>query len=114
MPEEDSVKESLCSDLFKSNCPVTNQPDYASILIQYEGKKINHAGLLKYIVSYRNQTEFHEQCVERIFIDIKEMCAPKKLTVFARYTRRGGIDINPLRTNDEDFKLNNNFRLLRQ
>ena len=108
------TKESLCSDLFKSNCPVTNQPDYASILIRYEGKKINHSGLLKYIISYRNQIEFHEQCVERIFVDIKETCSPKKLTVYARYTRRGGIDINPLRTNDKSLKIDNAFRLLRQ
>ena len=108
------TRESLCSDLFKSNCPVTNQPDYASILIKYEGQKINHAGLLQYIISYRNQTEFHEQCVERIFIDIKEKCLPNKLTVYARYTRRGGIDISPLRTDDKDFKINNNIRLLRQ
>lgn len=108
------VKESLCSDLFKSNCPVTNQPDYASLLIRYEGEKINHAGLLKYIISYREQIEFHEQCVERIFVDIKERCKPKSLTVYARYTRRGGIDINPLRTDEKDFKIDDNIRLFRQ
>jgi len=99
--EQKLTKESLCSDLLKTNCPVTGQPDYANLFIQYEGKKINHAGLLRYIVSYRNQTEFHEQCVERMFVDIKERCSPKKLTVFAQYTRRGGIDINPFRTNSK-------------
>ena len=92
------VEETLCSNLLKSNCPVTNHPDYASILIQYEGKQIIHRGLLKYIISYRNKSEFHEQCIEQIFIDIKEKCEPNQLTIHARYTRRGGIDINPFRT----------------
>ncbi|NRA73262.1 MAG: NADPH-dependent 7-cyano-7-deazaguanine reductase QueF [Rickettsiales bacterium] len=96
--ENNQVQEVLYSDLLKSNCPVTNQPDYATIFIQYTGRKINHSGLLKYIVSYRNKTEFHEQCVEQIFIDIKEKCIPEELTIYARYNRRGGIDINPLRT----------------
>lgn len=111
--EKPVVKEALASDLLKTNCPVTGQPDYASILIKYEGKKINRAGLLKYIVSYRHHAEFHEQSVERMFVDIKTRCAPKKLTVYARYTRRGGIDINPFRTTESKYTVDN-ARLVRQ
>ncbi|MCB1112278.1 MAG: NADPH-dependent 7-cyano-7-deazaguanine reductase QueF [Chlamydiales bacterium] len=94
------VHETLVSDLLKSNCLVTGQPDWASIHIEYEGPKIDHAGLLKYLISFRDHNEFHEQCVERIFMDIKEQCAPLKLTVYARYTRRGGLDINPFRSTE--------------
>ncbi len=90
--------ETLYSDLLKSNCPATGQPDWASIKISYRGKAIDHAGLLRYIVSFRNHADFHEHCVEQIFIDIQRRCQPQDLTVYARYTRRGGIDINPLRT----------------
>lgn len=111
--EKPLVKEALTSDLLKTNCPVTGQPDYASILIRYEGKKINRTGLLKYIVSYRNHAEFHEQSVERMFVDIQARCAPKKLTVYARYTRRGGIDINPFRTTQSRYTVDNT-RLARQ
>jgi len=93
------VTETLYSDLLKSNCLVTGQPDWASIQISYTGKKIHHEGLLKYIVSFRDHNEFHEQCVERIFVDIMKQCQPKKLMVYARYTRRGGLDINPYRAN---------------
>jgi 7-cyano-7-deazaguanine reductase len=93
------VEENLFSDLLKSNCLITNQPDWASIQIQYSGAQIDHKSLLKYIISFRNHNEFHEQCVEHIFNDIQTKCAPDTLTVFAKYTRRGGIDINPLRTN---------------
>ncbi|QCI16544.1 NADPH-dependent 7-cyano-7-deazaguanine reductase QueF [Buchnera aphidicola (Aphis craccivora)] len=93
------VTESLYSDLFKSNCPVTNQPDWASINIIYTGQKINHIALLKYLISFRTHNEFHEECIERIFNDIQNICCPKKLTVYARYNRRGGIDINPWRSN---------------
>lgn len=100
-----NAKESLHSDLLKSNCPVTGQPDYGSVLISYEGNKINREGLLKYIVSYRNHTEFHEQCVENMFVDILEKCSPTKLTVYARYTRRGGIDINPFRTTEKHYSI---------
>jgi 7-cyano-7-deazaguanine reductase len=95
---EEIIKETLCSNLLKSNCLVTNQPDWASIQIKYVGKKINHASLLKYLISFRNHNEFHEQCVEHIFSDIIEKCTPSELTVYAKYTRRGGVDINPFRT----------------
>jgi 7-cyano-7-deazaguanine reductase len=94
------VEESVYSDLLKSNCPVTDQPDWASVCIQYRGEPIDHAGLLQYLVSYRNHNEFHEQCVERIFMDIMRICSPEKLTVEARYTRRGGLDINPVRSTE--------------
>lgn len=95
----DIVTETVYSDLLKSNCLVTGQPDWGSLFIIYTGKQIQHAGLLKYIVSFRNHNEFHEQCVERIFMDIMYYCSPKKLLVYARYTRRGGLDINPYRAN---------------
>ena len=93
-----AVTEILHSHLLRSNCPVTQQPDWASVLVEYTGDKIDHAALLKYIVSYRNHNGFHEQCVEQIFMDIKTRCHPQHLTVYARYTRRGGIDINPYRS----------------
>lgn len=96
---EQEVSEAVYSDLLKSNCLITNQPDWGSVYIQYSGRKIDHSSLLRYIVSFRNHNEFHEQCVERIFQDIMTKCRPHKLTVYARYTRRGGLDINPLRTN---------------
>lgn len=108
------VSESLCSNLLKSNCPVTGQPDWASVLIDYKGPQIDHESLLKYVISFRNYQEFHEQCVERMFLDIMEECKPELLTVYARYTRRGGLDINPIRTNDPSYKLNNKFRMIRQ
>ncbi len=92
------VSETLCSNLLKSNCLVTGQPDWASIQICYQGKAIDHAGLLRYLVSFRNHPEFHEQCVERIFMDILRYCQPQALTVYAHYTRRGGLDINPYRS----------------
>lgn len=97
--DEAPVEETLVSNLLKSNCPVTGQPDWASIQIRYVGVPIDHAGLLAYIVSYREHAGFHEQCVEQIFVDILERCKPSKLAIDARYTRRGGLDINPLRTN---------------
>ncbi len=86
------------SHLLKSNCPVTGQPDWGSILINYSGSRIDEKTLLKYLVSFRNHNEFHEQCVERIFMDLKARCNPDELTVYARYTRRGGLDINPIRS----------------
>jgi 7-cyano-7-deazaguanine reductase len=105
------VQETLTSDLLKSNCPVTLQPDWASILVRYEGKQIDRAGLLKYIVSFRNHAGFHEQCVEQIFLDLLKHCQPNRLTVYARYTRRGGLDINPFRSNFEAAPHNcRNFR----
>lgn len=109
---DDPVVEALHSNLFKSNCPVTGQPDWASILVRYRGTRIREAPLLAYLVSYRNHAEFHEQCVERVFMDINEHCRPEALTVYARYTRRGGLDINPFRSNFEDAP--ENVRLPRQ
>ncbi|MBY0545359.1 MAG: NADPH-dependent 7-cyano-7-deazaguanine reductase QueF [Gammaproteobacteria bacterium] len=112
--EKEMIDETLYSHLLKSNCLVTNQPDWGTVEIHYQGQKINHENLLKYIVSYRNHNEFHEQCIERIFVDIMEHCKPTKLTVYGRYTRRGGLDINPYRSTEQaDFKGKNN-RLLRQ
>jgi 7-cyano-7-deazaguanine reductase len=96
--DEQPVSEVLVSNLLKSNCLVTGQPDWGTVQISYSGPQINEEGLLKYIVSFRNHNEFHEQCVERIFMDIWTRCKPIKLTVYARYTRRGGLDINPFRT----------------
>ena len=92
------VQETLTSHLLKSNCLVTGQPDWGSVQIQYSGPQIDQEGLLQYLVSFRNHNEFHEQCVERIFMDLWQRCRPIKLTVYARYTRRGGLDINPYRT----------------
>ena len=92
------VTEVLTSGLLKSNCLVTGQPDWGSVRIAYSGPPIEQAGLLQYLVSFRNHNEFHEQCVERIFMDLWRRCQPTKLTVYARYTRRGGLDINPFRT----------------
>ena len=92
------VDEVLVSDLLKSNCLVTGQPDWGSVRIAYTGAPIDQAGLLRYLVSFRNHNEFHEQCVERIFMDVWTRCKPTKLSVYARYTRRGGLDINPWRT----------------
>lgn len=95
------VRESVYTHLFKSLCPMTGQPDFASILISYNGNSISHEGLLRYLVSYREHAEFAEQVTERIFVDIMNRCAPERLAVSARYTRRGGIDINAHRTHEE-------------
>ena len=96
--DEAPITEVLVSNLLKSNCLVTGQPDWGSVQISYTGAPIDQEGLLQYIVSFRNHNEFHEQCVERIFMDIWTRCKPLKLSVYARYTRRGGLDINPFRT----------------
>jgi 7-cyano-7-deazaguanine reductase len=96
--QESQVEEYLVCHLLKSNCLITNQPDWASIYISYSGKQICHETLLKYLISFRQHNEFHEQCVERIFCDIKHFCEVESLSVFARYTRRGGLDINPFRS----------------
>jgi 7-cyano-7-deazaguanine reductase len=96
--DEAPVSEVLTSHLLKSNCLVTGQPDWGSVQISYSGPQIEQEGLLQYLVSFRNHNEFHEQCVERIFMDIWTRCKPAKLAVYARYTRRGGLDINPFRT----------------
>lgn len=111
--EEADVSETLYSDLLKSNCLVTNQPDWGSVQITYTGKKINRAGLLKYLVSFRQHNEFHEQCIERIFVDIMQQCKPSSLTVYGRYTRRGGLDINPYRSTEQK-AFADNRRLIRQ
>lgn len=95
--EAGEVEESLTSDLLKSNCPVTGQPDWASLQIRYAGRRIDRAGLLRYVISFREHAGFHEQCVERIHVDLMRRCAPRWLEVQARYTRRGGLDINPWR-----------------
>lgn len=92
------VEETLVSDLLRSNCPVTGQPDWGSVQVRYRGAPIDRAGLLRYLVSFRNHNEFHEQCVERIFVDVMAHCRPEQLSVYARYTRRGGLDINPYRS----------------
>lgn len=112
---QQQVNETLNSHLLKSNCLITNQPDWASVYIDYQGPQINREALLRYLVSFRQHNEFHEQCVERIFCDILHYCQPSELTVYARYTRRGGLDINPMRTNaaNAEQKLGN-WRLLRQ
>ncbi|ROV59877.1 NADPH-dependent 7-cyano-7-deazaguanine reductase QueF [Vibrio ponticus] len=107
------VEEALHSHLLKSNCLITNQPDWGSVEIQYQGQKINREALLRYIVSFREHNEFHEQCVERIFTDIMKYCQPEKLTVYARYTRRGGLDINPFRSTEQQ-QPNHNQRMARQ
>ena len=96
--DEPPVNEVLTSRLLKSNCLVTGQPDWGSVQISYSGPQIEQGGLLRYLVSFRNHNEFHEQCVERIFMDIWRQCQPTRLAVYARYTRRGGLDINPFRT----------------
>lgn len=96
--EGSAVNEHIVSHLLKSNCLITNQPDWATIYIAYRGKKIIHSSLLTYLISFRQHNEFHEQCVERIFCDLQRYCSLEELTVFARYTRRGGLDINPYRS----------------
>jgi 7-cyano-7-deazaguanine reductase len=111
---DEVVAETLYSDLLKSNCLVTHQPDWGSVQIAYQGKKINHEGLLKYLVSYRNHNEFHEQCIERIFVDILHYCQPESLSVYGRYTRRGGLDINPYRSTQQSHHEGFNQRLVRQ
>lgn len=108
------VEETLTSDLLKSNCLVTGQPDWGSVMIHYHGGQIDHAGLLKYLISFRNHNEFHEQCVERIYNDLMQHCQPEKLLVYARYTRRGGLDINPIRANYEYDQSFHQLRLSRQ
>jgi 7-cyano-7-deazaguanine reductase len=97
---EEPVSETLHTHLMKSHCPVTNQPDWASVVIDYQGPRINHPGLLQYLLSYRHHQGYHENCVERIFVDIMHRCSPQCLRVLALYTRRGGIDINPFRSSE--------------
>jgi 7-cyano-7-deazaguanine reductase len=111
--DEMPVEEVLTSHLLKSNCLVTGQPDWGSVQIRYSGPQIDQGGLLRYLVSFRNHNEFHEQCVERIFMDLWRRCRPVKLAVYARYTRRGGLDINPFRTS-HPLALPPNVRTARQ
>ncbi|MFS2157900.1 NADPH-dependent 7-cyano-7-deazaguanine reductase QueF [Pseudomonas sp. Pseusp122] len=106
------VEESLHSHLLKSNCPVTSQPDWGSVAVEYRGAALDHASLLAYIVSFRQHSDFHEQCVERIFLDLQRLLKPEKLTVYARYVRRGGLDINPYRSTEA--LVVDNRRLARQ
>nr|WP_314740484.1 NADPH-dependent 7-cyano-7-deazaguanine reductase QueF [uncultured Haemophilus sp.] len=110
--EGDVVEETLVSHLLKSNCLITSQPDWGSVQIHYVGKKLNREKLLHYLVSFREHNEFHEQCVERIFTDLMQFAELEKLTVYARYTRRGGLDINPFRSNFESVP--KNLRMARQ
>ena len=112
-PNEAPVSEVFTSNLLKSNCLVTGQPDWGSVQIRYTGDQIEQGGLLQYLVSFRNHNEFHEQCVERIFMDLWTRCKPMKLAVYARYTRRGGLDINPYRTS-YPAALPRNVRMARQ
>ncbi len=111
--ESQPVTETLFSRLLKSNCPVTGQPDWGNLQISYSGPQIEQEGLLQYLVSFRNHNEFHEQCVERIYMDIWRRCQPARLSVYARYTRRGGLDINPFRTSAPQ-ALPRNVRTARQ
>jgi len=111
--DEKPVDEVLTTNLLKSNCPVTGQPDWGSVQIRYSGPQIEQGGLLRYLVSYRNHPEFHEHCAERIFMDILRRCKPVKLAVYARYTRRGGLDINPFRCS-HPMAIPSNIRTARQ
>ncbi|SNY55150.1 7-cyano-7-deazaguanine reductase [Arsukibacterium tuosuense] len=108
----EAIDEKVHSHLLKSNCLITSQPDWASVYIHYRGPAIDHAALLRYLISFRSHNEFHEQCIERIFLDIWQRCNPEYLLVYARYTRRGGLDINPVRAS-ASYKLPN-LRLSRQ
>ncbi len=106
-----SVTETLYSHLLKSNCLVTGQPDWAMVVIRYHGPRIDHEGLLRYLISFRQHNEFHEQCVERIFCNIMSACRPQSLAVWARYTRRGGLDINPFRSSGQFPEPGNEFEI---
>jgi len=110
--KKEDVEETLYTDLFKSNCLATGQPDWGSLWIHYVGKRINHEGLLKYLISFRDHSGFAEHCVEQIYYDIMQQCSPKNLSVYGRYTRRGGLDINPFRSNFESNPTN--IRQVRQ
>lgn len=111
---QSAVEETFVSHLLKSNCLVTGQPDWASVQITYIGAPIDQETLLRYLIGFRNHNEFHEQCVERIFCDLMQYCKPQKLSVYARYTRRGGLDINPWRSNFSTGKMPSNLRNARQ
>ena len=106
------VEETVHSHLLKSNCPVTGQPDWGSVVVEYKGRALDHASLLTYLISFRQHADFHEQCVERIYLDLKNLLQPEYMTVYARYVRRGGLDINPYRSTGAISP--NNVRLVRQ
>ncbi len=112
------VYESLYSNLLRSNCPITGQPDWGTVIVDYRGRKMSHKKLLEYIIYYRNHNDFHEHCIESIYSEILMHCRPSKLRVYAQYTRRGGIDINPYRSTEMDFSMdevvNDRTRLIRQ
>lgn len=110
--QDQIVEEKLISHLLKSNCLITQQPDWGNVQIHYVGKQINREQLLRYLISFRQHNDFHEQCVEHIFCDLMNVAKPEKLTIYARYTRRGGLDINPFRSNFESEPTN--YRLTRQ
>jgi 7-cyano-7-deazaguanine reductase len=112
LQSERVVEERLFSRLLRSRCPVTGQPDWATVSIDYRGPEIDCAGLLAYIVSFRQHQDFHEQCIERMFVDISRQCAPQRLSVYGRYVRRGGLDINPYRSTEPGRP--HNLRDLRQ
>lgn len=109
-----NVSETVVSDLFRSNCPITAQPDWGTISISYNGAAISHAGLLSYIISFRQHEGFHEHCVEKIYCDIQRVCAPKSLTVSINFLRRGGLEINPVRSSEAETLTKPLPRLLRQ
>jgi 7-cyano-7-deazaguanine reductase len=109
-----AIEETVSTRLFRSLCPVTGQPDWASVVLRYRGPAIDHAGLLRYLVSYRRHPDFHEACVERIFRDVAARCSPQGLSVYARFLRRGGIDINPWRTTPRFAEAPGNPREARQ
>jgi 7-cyano-7-deazaguanine reductase len=111
---DEIADEALYTRLFRSVCPVTAQPDYATVEIAYRGRRLDRAALLRYLVSFRRHGGFHEHCVERIFVDIQRRCAPRTLSVNARFTRRGGIDINPFRTSGTEPPPQGNLRDARQ
>ncbi|MDH3440932.1 MAG: NADPH-dependent 7-cyano-7-deazaguanine reductase QueF [Gammaproteobacteria bacterium] len=110
--DNEIVTETIHSNLLRSLCPVTSQPDIGSVMVRYRGPRIEPASFLEYVVSFRQHQDFHEACVERMFLDVKAQCRPEELTVYARYNRRGGIDINPFRTDFDDEPAN--LRLWRQ
>ena len=109
---EGHVEEAIHSNLLKSNCPVTGQPDWGTIVVEYKGEAIDHESFLRYICSFREHQEFHEQCAERVFTDIQQRFRMEELTVYAQYVRRGGLDINPWRSTHR--KETNRLRLVRQ
>ncbi len=111
---EEITEEILYTNLFRSNCPITNQPDWATVTLCYRGRKIPQTSLLKYLVSYRRHNDYHENCVERIFCDLMAVFELRALTVEANFLRRGGLDINPVRTTEKDLNYHGFPRYIRQ